>query len=259
MMSVQRIINGQLQAASTDALAVETAIAIEINGLSHAVMMGTPDDLHDFAVGFTYSEGIIQSHADVYDIEFETVAHGINLRMTIAASCFAKLKQTRRTLLGRTGCGICGVESLAYFQNTKPPANTRPAQLDVRILDQVLHDFERQQPLREQTGATHAAAWVNWQGQIIALREDVGRHNALDKLIGALLRSKTQPADGFVLVSSRASFEMVQKTAHWGANCLVAVSAATTQAVQWAHAQNLQLIGFARIGKAVQYTDIKNG
>lgn len=256
MSTVHRIVNGQLQMATTDTLAVETAIAIEINGLSHAVMMGTPDDLYDFAIGFTYAEGIIQSHTDVYDIEFETVEYGVNVRMNIATSCFAQLKKNRRTLLGRTGCGICGVESLAYFQQHKSVPNTQPTQLDLSILDDVLQHFECQQPLRKQTGATHAAAWVNWQGQIIILREDVDRHNALDKLIGALLRSNTQPADGFVLVSSRASFEMVQKTAHWGANCLVAVSAATSKAVDWAQMQNLQLIGFARTGKAVQYTEI---
>ncbi|MGL4767292.1 MAG: formate dehydrogenase accessory sulfurtransferase FdhD [Formosimonas sp.] len=256
MSTVQRISHGQLQAASNDILAVEAAIAIEINGLSHAVMMGTPHDLADFALGFVYNEAIVRRRADVFDVEIDQAEHGFIVRLTIASACFAQLKDKRRTLLGRTGCGLCGVASLAYFQTLTAQSHCAPSRLDFSILDAVLQQFDTLQPLRAQTGATHAAAWVNWQGKIELVREDVGRHNALDKLIGALLNANATPADGFVLVSSRASFEMVQKTAQWGAGCLVAVSAATSRAVKWAEQHHIQLIGFARMGKAVLYTGI---
>ena len=210
-------------------------------------------------MGFAYTEGLIERRADVYDIEIEPQGHGaaIIVRMTVSSACFAQLKAARRTLLGRTGCGLCGVDSLAYFEQ-QPAANPNreASRLDIGLLDAVLARFERLQIMRNQTGTTHAAAWVNWQGEVVLLREDVGRHNALDKLIGALLDRDAHPSDGFVLVSSRASYEMVQKTLRWGAGCLVSVSAATAKAVEWAHRHQLQLIGFARPGRAVWYTDV---
>ena len=257
--TVRPIRAGQVQDELPDVLACEVPVALEINGISHAVMMTTPSDLAEFALGFAYTEGLIERRADVYDIEIEPQGHGaaIIVRMTVSSACFAQLKAARRTLLGRTGCGLCGVDSLAYFEQ-QPAANPNreASRLDIGLLDAVLARFERLQIMRNQTGTTHAAAWVNWQGEVVLLREDVGRHNALDKLIGALLDRDAHPSDGFVLVSSRASYEMVQKTLRWGAGCLVSVSAATAKAVEWAHQHQLQLIGFARPGRAVWYTDV---
>ncbi len=251
--------SGQLREPISDVLACEVPVALEINGISHAVMMATPSDLAEFALGFAYTEGLIEQRTDVYDIEIETHEAAIVVRMTVSSACFARLKAARRTLLGRTGCGLCGVDSLAYFeQQPRPNPNRAVSQLDISVLDTVLARFEQLQIMRNQTGTTHAAAWVNWQGEVVLLREDVGRHNALDKLIGALLHREAQPSDGFVLVSSRASYEMVQKTLRWGATCLVSVSAATAKAVQWAQQYQLQLIGFARPGRAVLYTEVSD-
>ncbi len=250
---------GQRCASADDVLACEEPIALEINGISHAVMMATPSDLTEFALGFAYSEGIIERRTDVYDIEIEPQSLGILVRMTVSSARFEQLKAVRRTLLGRTGCGLCGVDSLAYFEQ-QPAANPNrvASRLDIGLLDAVLARFEHLQTMRNQTGTTHAAAWVNWQGEVLLIREDVGRHNALDKLIGALIDSDAQPHEGFVLVSSRASYEMVQKTVRWGASCLVSVSAATAKALEWAQRHQLQLIGFARPGRAVLYTDVSH-
>lgn len=252
--SVQVIDNGNVQASHMDILATEVPIALEFNGVSHVVMMASPSDLTDFAIGFAFCEGIIQQRSDVYAVDVEAQPNGIVLRIHIANACFVKLKEKRRTLMGRTGCGLCGVESLDYFQSQNNAPIVSASQLNLSLLNDVLHAFDQSQPLRAQTGASHAAAWVSWAGQMEWVREDVGRHNALDKLIGVLMQQSAHADAGFVLVSSRASFEMVEKTARWGASCLVAVSAATSRAVQCAIEHNIQLIGFARPNRAVQYT-----
>ena len=224
----------------------ETAIAFEFNGISGAVMMATPADFDDFALGFALTEGIVDERGEIFGIEARAGERGITLEIELAQAAFNRMKARRRVLAGRTGCGLCGIDSLeqairplpASFGRGKTIAAAAIARANAALLDQ--------QPLSRRTGATHAAAWCRVDGAVTTVREDVGRHNALDKLIGALARAGADTEDGFVLVTSRASTEMVQKTAVAGATTLVAVSAATASAVRIAADIGMTLVGFAR-------------
>lgn len=242
---------------AAERLIEEVPIAFVFNGVSHAVMMATPVDLEDFAVGFALTEGIVAARAEIYGVEIETVADGMEVRCEIAAARFARLKERRRTLAGRTGCGLCGVDSLreAVRKPDLPQAGgeTGPqsfAPAAIRRAIDALHSF---QPLHAATGAAHAAAWADRSGAIVLVREDVGRHNALDKLVGAAVRAQIPPAAGFAVVTSRASYELVQKTAVFGARCLVAVSAPTALAARCARESGITLVGFARAGRLSYY------
>lgn len=228
------------------ALAVEVPVALEFNGVAHAVMLATPRDLEDFALGFSLSEGIVDAAADVYGVETLLSETGITLAIDVASGAFARLKERRRTLAGRTGCGICGTESLDAV--LRPLAALPPPawQLAPAALARALAALGERQPLQQRTGATHGAAWCARDGGIAVAREDVGRHNALDKLIGALARARTPTDEGFALITSRASVEMVQKAASAGIGLLAAVSGPTTLAVQTAERLGVGLIGFAR-------------
>lgn len=228
-----------------DHVAEEAAVALEFNGISHAVMMATPVELEDFACGFALTEGIVDSLAQVLDCDVSASAQGYTVHLRIAAGCFARLKDQRRNLTGRTGCGLCGTESLAHAMRPIMPVTPRYS-FTATALRCAEASLRQRQLLLSVTGATHAAAWCNASGQIGLLREDVGRHNALDKLIGALLRSKTDPANGFVVVTSRASVEMVQKTAAAGIGLLAAVSGVTGLAIDVAQHSGLTLAGFVR-------------
>jgi FdhD protein len=233
-------------APEADWLAEEAPIALEYNGISHAAVLATPCDIEDLALGFSITEGIARSPADVYGVEVTQTEQGHIAQITIASACMDQLKRRRRTLAGRPGCGLCGLESLDDVARALPPL-ARPAQAiaPAAILRAMLSLRERQ-PLHQQTGATHAAAWADFSGVLHMTREDVGRHNALDKLIGALLRQKLDPAAGFAVISSRASFEMVQKAAAVGIPAVAAVSAPTSRAVHTAAQLGVLLIGFAR-------------
>ena len=244
---------GSAPQPTQDALAEETPVALVYNGISHAVMMATPTDLEAFAVGFSLSEGIVDSPAHIYDIGVQTQPQGIELHMTIAGAQFAALKDRRRQLAGRTGCGLCGLESLQALD------------LDIVPLDHALHlrrsdilsalqRLPQQQPLNAQTGALHVAAWVTAAGQLPYAMEDVGRHNALDKLVGALSRDAVDPASGWVLMSSRASYELVQKCARARISLLATVSAPTAMAVRLAQQAGICLVGFVRESGLVVYT-----
>lgn len=236
-----------------DWVAEEVPVALQYNGVSHAVMLATPLDLEDFALGFSLSEGLVDHAADVYGIEQEDAAEGIVLHIEVAARCLARLKERRRTLAGRTGCGLCGKESLVQaLPHIGPPV--APFALGVHALARALREMRAQQELQQATGATHAAAWCSPAGQVLLLREDVGRHNALDKLIGALAHARRDAAQGFFAVTSRASYEMVQKTVRAGAGVLAAVSAPTALAVRSAEAAGLCLVGFARGTDWVAYS-----
>ncbi|HEX4326827.1 MAG TPA: formate dehydrogenase accessory sulfurtransferase FdhD [Burkholderiales bacterium] len=238
--------------AGADRVAEEVPVALEFNGISHAVMLATPRDLEDFALGFSLAEGILDKRADLYDIEIDEAPEGITLRLEIAASCFARLKQYRRNLAGRTGCGLCGTESLA--QALRPvPRVVHAFTVDGAAISRGLQAMRAQQVLQQATGAVHAAAWCNAEGEVVLLREDVGRHNALDKLVGALARAHVATDAGFALVTSRASYEMVQKAAMAGIGVLAAISAPTALAIQTAQAANLALAGFAREQDMVLY------
>jgi FdhD protein len=235
---------GAMRTGSAE-LADETPIALEYNGVSHAVMLATPLDLDDFALGFSLSEGIVDAAGDLYSVEATACRDGITLAIEVSARAFAGLKERRRTLAGRTGCGICGTESLQQVLRPLPPL---PPGLSLApaALARANRALSGSQPLQSATGATHAAAWCDAGGAIVMVREDVGRHNALDKLIGALARGRFDPSAGFALITSRASVEMVQKAASARIAVLAAVSAPTSLAARVADACGLTLIGFAR-------------
>jgi len=239
--------------AGQDLLAEEVPVALEYNGIGHAVMLASPADLEDFALGFSLSEGIVDTHEDVLGMEVDVVPTGIRLALHITGGCFARLRERRRLLAGRTGCGLCGVDSLDQVRRPLR-AVTAPATLDAAALQRALGDLGSHQPVQRQTGATHAAAWLAGDGSILCAREDVGRHNALDKLIGALVGGGFDPHAGFALVTSRASFEMVQKAASAGVPLLAAVSAPTGYAIRLAAEVGLTLAGFVRAGRHALYS-----
>ncbi len=234
------------------ALAEEVPVAFVVNGISHAVMMATPTDLEDFALGFALTEGLIEGPSQLYEVEHEVLPQGIEVRLQVAAAAEYQLKERRRAMAGRTGCGLCGAERLEQVRMAVPQAP------DVVLTEEALlraHALLRDhQPEKLRTGATHAAAWANMAGDIVCVREDVGRHNALDKLIGALRKSQQDMAQGFVCITSRASFEMVQKTLQSGAGVLAAVSAPTALAVEMAQAHNLVLVGLIRRDRCTRYS-----
>ncbi|MDF7676596.1 formate dehydrogenase accessory sulfurtransferase FdhD [Neisseriaceae bacterium ESL0693] len=238
----------------TDCISKEVAVALVYNGISHVVLMATPQDLPQLALGFSLSEGIIQSLSQVYDIEVSTDPNGFVVQLEIATEAFLQLKGRRRQLSGRTGCGLCGLESLAAVKPQLPAHQRLKSTLTPQAIERALHDFEQHQPLRHATGSVHGAAWVNQAGNIVQVYEDVGRHNALDKLLGWGLQQSTPWQQGFILISSRASFEMVVKTAMAGIGCLVAVSAPTDYAIDLAQQAGIMLIGFARPDRQVIYT-----
>jgi len=228
-----------------DCVAEEVPVALEYNGIAHAVMMATPADLEDFAYGFSVTEGIVDTASQMLDCEWSASAQGHTVQLTIAASCFARLKEKRRNLTGRTGCGLCGTESLSQAVRHPTPLQQAPC-FDASAVARAVTSMRTHQLLLAVTGATHAAAWCTADGQIELLREDVGRHNALDKLVGALVRSGRPASTGFITITSRASYEMVQKTAVVGVGLLAAVSGVTGLAVDVAQNAGLTLLGFAR-------------
>lgn len=243
-LTVQRQQKG-LQTRVTDVLAEEVPVALVYNGISHAVMLATPADLEDFAVGFSITEGIVTSPKEIYGIDAAAAFNGIRIEIEIASECFIHLKERRRNLVGRTGCGLCGTDSLAQAVKVLPKLTSCPSV----AIDAILAGFvqmETLQSLKQQTGATHAAAWLSSDGTVSLIREDVGRHNALDKLIGALQNQRIDCSTGTALVTSRASYEMVQKCAIAGIPTLAAVSAPTALAVRMAEQSGLLLLGFVR-------------
>jgi FdhD protein len=235
-------------------LAVEVPVALEYNGISHAVMLATPHDLEDFALGFSLSEGILERATDFYGVEVTASASGVTLALDIAAGSFARLKERRRSLVGRTGCGICGAESLDQVLRPLPVLAAPGWRLSAASLARASAALPGSQPLQQLTGATHGAAWCTPDGSILQVREDVGRHNALDKLIGALVGCGIDRSHGFALITSRASVEMVQKSATAGITLLAAVSAPTTLAVHTAAQLGVTLIGFSRGANFSVYT-----
>lgn len=251
-VEIVRIRDGE-RVAQTDALAEETAIALEFNGISYATMLATPADLEDFAVGFSLSEGVVMDVREIRGVDILPGCDGIVVQVEISTEREVGMKARRRAMAGRTGCGLCGVESLD--QVIRPvDAVPRGADLSLSRLSHALTTMRAQQALHELTGATHAAGFMAADGTLTLVREDVGRHNALDKLIGALARARIDPAGGAAIVSSRASYEMVQKTASAGIGVLVAVSAPTALAVRLAQDAGLVLVGFMRGAQCVVYT-----
>ena len=234
-----------------ETLAVEMPVALVYNGISHTVMMTSPQDLKDFALGFSLAEGIIDNVSDIYGIDIERTCNGIEVQIDMATRCFVRLKEKRRTMAGRTGCGICGSEQLAQVTQILPKLD-RTLQFNPHLLDDCLVKLYDAQELGKQTGATHAAAFFTAQGELLAIREDVGRHVALDKLLGWY--AKNNRPQGLVLVTSRASYEMVQKTVSCGIEMLAAISAGTDLAVRMAQQSDLTLLGFTREGRTTVYS-----
>ena len=242
-------------------VAEEVAVALVYNGISHAVMMATPCDLEDLGRGFSFTERIVEKASEVYDIDIEDMrdsagVHGIEVRLEIAAQRMIGLQKRRRTLAGRTGCGLCGVDSL---EAALRPVSVVTASGSVRrqAIEQAMVTLPGEQRLNRVNGATHAAGWASPDGRLIAVREDVGRHNALDKLAGALMARMSAGAalepGGFVVVTSRCSYEMVQKAAALGATAIAAVSAPTSLAIETAERAGIALVAFVREGRLTAY------
>nr|WP_198289013.1 formate dehydrogenase accessory sulfurtransferase FdhD [Tepidiphilus thermophilus] len=238
-----------------DVLAEETPVALEYNGIAYATMLATPADLEDFALGFSLTEGIVEGPAEIYDLELASGEVGVIVRIEVASERFARLKARRRALSGRTGCGLCGIESLA--EAVRPvPGVPQGGGVPLAAVLGAMRSLRARQPLHEATGATHAAALAAADGSLLLVREDVGRHNALDKAIGAAARAGLlrTGAVAMALMSSRASFELVQKTAVAGIGVLAAVSAPTALAVRLAEEAGITLLGFVRGEGATVYS-----
>ena len=236
-----------------DRIASEVPVALTYNRVSHVVMMATPANLEDFAVGFSITEGLIGGFDDLNAVRIIPREGGIELAMTISEEWFDRLTTQRRNMTGRTGCGLCGAENIEQALR-QPAAVERKMEVRNQALQKAISALEEHQPLQAETGASHGAAWCALNGEILQLREDIGRHNALDKVIGSLFRTGFDPAAGFLLVSSRASYEMVYKTAAAGVELIMAVSAPTTLAVEFAQRTGVTLVGFARPGRHNIYT-----
>lgn len=231
---------GDGQPGSTP-LAEEVALAIVYNGLNQAVMLVSPTDLEDFAVGFSVGSGIVESTAEIYDVKLSGSGASMYADLEISSRAFWNLKNQRRQLAGTSGCGLCGVEALeqALPELAKlPGAPLPPAQWLVGLRQRI----DAFQPLGQHCGAVHAALFMNRHGELLLGREDIGRHNALDKLIGALLRQSIDSDGGLAIVTSRCSLELIQKVLRAGIQTLVSLSAPTGLALQWARRHNLNLI-----------------
>ena len=235
-----------------DCVAEEAPVALIYNGQPQVVMMCTPADLEAFAIGFSLSEAIVASAAEISSIAISTLDNGYEIALRIPAPRAARLADRRRNLVGRSGCGICGSETIDEALRLPPRV---PAGVSIReaALHRALKALRERQTINAATGATHAAGWADADGQLLDVREDVGRHNALDKLIGAMIAAKREPSRGFAVITSRASYEMVLKAATLGMPMLAAISAPTTLAVQMAEDAGLTLIGFARANNHVVY------
>ena len=235
-----------------DWLVEEAPVEFRYNGESFAVMMATPGDMEDFAWGFSLSEGLVSRADAIRGVTVRELLEGYVVDVDVAEEALADTGSTR-LLPGRSGCGLCGSRRLEDVLHPLAPVPDGPL-LDPGVLERALAALAQRQPLNVSTGAVHAAAWATREGEIACVREDVGRHNALDKLLGALSRKGSDLRDGFVLVTSRASYEMVTKSVRLGVGLLAAISAPTALAVELAHAGNLTLAGFVRHGRYVVYS-----
>jgi FdhD protein len=234
-------------AATTEqaAVAEEVPVALVYNMRPYAVMMATPADLEDFAVGFSLSEGIVARAADITKLEVTRHAQGVEAQLTIPDAAAEQLNARGRALIGRAGCGLCGVETIQEALREPPPVASGP-RIAIAALWRAERELPAQQQWNRETGSLHAAAWASELGTPEIVREDVGRHNALDKVIGALARSGRNPSEGFIVITSRASYELVQKCAAVGVRLLAAVSRPTGLAIGLAEASGLTLVALLR-------------
>lgn len=238
-------------------VAREIPLALTYNCKSHAVMMVTPLDLEDYVYGFSLTEGIIEKKEDILDLHFEQSDKGMVADIEITPECFSRLEEFKRIMVGRSGCGLCGVDRLEHAIRPLNPVDSS-LKLSPALIHQSMQKLGDLQSLNKSTGALHAAAFVNEDGEILAVREDLGRHNALDKMIGHLMRESVDPATGFALITSRCSFEMVHKCATFGIPLLAAVSATTGLALELAQQADLTLVAFVRDQGINIYCDPKD-
>jgi formate dehydrogenase accessory protein FdhD len=249
---VQRWMDGRTE-STLDRVAEELPIALSYNDIPHVVMLATPADIEDLAVGFSVTEAVVDRADEISSVEAVREGAGYEVRIRVAGERISALLQRKRNLLSRTGCGLCGAETMEQAMR-HPAAVGKGPSIDVAELHATLAGLQTLQTLNAQTGSVHAAAWALPGRGIQLLREDVGRHNALDKVIGALLRAGTDPTRGYIIITSRGSYEMVQKTATVGIGLLVAVSAPTGLAIRLAEDAGVTLIGFARAHQHVIYS-----
>jgi FdhD protein len=250
-VNVDRWSQGELTHAA-DQVAEEMPIALVYHGVPHVVMLATPADLEDFAVGFTLSEGLVERPDEIRSVEVTYGAEAADVKITVAWERFSGLLQRRRNLTGRTGCGLCGAETAEEAIRELSRVGPGPT-VSTAGLHEAIEQLSTMQPINARTGSVHAAAWVIPGKGVQFVREDVGRHNALDKAIGALVRSGADRSEGYMLITSRASFEMVQKSATVGISFLAAFSAPTALAVRLAQKSGLTLVAFARRDRHVVY------
>ena len=249
---VYRYDAGMIGPVLTREIAVETPIEIAFGGAPFAVMMATPCDIEDFAIGFALTEGIIEAIEDIRAIEAAIDATSGRINVTLSGERMGSHLARKRAMSGRTGCGLCGIEDLEHLPKARRRLTpSRP--IAPEAIGAAVAGLASVQPLNAQTRAVHAAAWCGCDGAIRVAREDVGRHNALDKTIGALTRAQADFGNGYMLITSRASYEMVQKAATVGISLLVAVSAPTAFAVRLAKRSGLTLVAFARADRHVVY------
>ncbi len=240
--------------AVVEQIAEEAPIALVYNGVPHVVVMASPADLEDLALGFSLSEAVIESAAELGGIEIVPEQTGYSIYLSVPPERVAAIAQRRRNMTARTGCGVCGAETIEQAMRDVPKVASAQ-RVTRQAMAGAMEQLPSLQTLNAATGATHAAAWANLDGQLQLVREDVGRHNALDKLIGALAAGGIDAAQGFAVITSRASYEMVQKAAMAGIGFLAAVSAPTALAVRIAREAGVTLAGFVRGNRCMVYAD----
>ena len=251
-VSAQRWEAGLLS-ESHENVAAETALALHYNHRPHMVVMLTPRDIEEFVLGFSLSEGILRAPDELHSVRMRMLADGLECDAAIALERYAELNAHQRRLASRSGCGVCGAETLSQAVRSLPPVPDT-VRMTHAALQAAMGALAQRQPLNTATGAVHAAAWADADGKILLVREDVGRHNALDKLIGALCRAGLRTDCGALLLTSRASHEMVQKAAAVGMQIVCAISAPTSLAIRQAQQTHVTLVGFARGARHTVYT-----
>ena len=240
--------------AVVEQIAEEAPIALVYNGVPHVVVMATPIDLENLALGFSLTEAVIESASELGGIEVVPEPTGYSIYMSVPPERVMTIEQRRRNMTARTGCGLCGAQTIEQAMRDVPKVKSG-LRIARQAVARAMKLLPSRQALNAATGATHAAAWANGDGELQLIREDVGRHNALDKLIGALATANIDTAQGFCVITSRASYEMVQKAAMAGIGLLAAVSAPTALAVRIARESGVTLAGFVRAERGVVYAD----
>lgn len=243
-----------IRATASDLVAAEVPVAFAFNGEPFVVMMATPEDIADFALGFALSEGIVATADELRVAGVQTHLEGVAVALEIPPARAEALLLRRRNLQGRSGCGVCGSESIEAVLRTPPPLPEGGRDFAAEALATAMRALAQRQPLNAMTGAIHAAGWADADGRLLLVREDVGRHNALDKLIGAMQHAGIDPATGFAVVTSRASYEMAMKAAQARIALLAAISAPTALAIALADSAGLTVAGFVRGDDHVIYT-----